>query len=65
MKKKFKKLWNNRRFRTFLQTFISTLVAYIIENQMNLDGNIILYGIIIALSTGLSIIMPLMNEEEE
>lgn len=64
MKNKLKKIWNNRKFRTFLQTFISTLVAYIIDNQMNLDGNIILYGIIIALSTGLSIVMPLLKEDD-
>lgn len=59
-----KKLWNNRIFRTFLQTTISTIVTFFTINSIfDVDSKAILSLIISAIATGLSAIMPLFNEE--
>lgn len=59
-----KKLWNNRIFRTFLQTTISTIVTFFtINNIFEIDDKAIISLIISAIATGLSAIMPLFNEE--
>lgn len=61
-----KKLWNNRIFRTFLQTTISTIVTFFtINNIFEIDDKAIISLIISAIATGLSAIMPLFNEEEK
>lgn len=60
-----KKIWNNRIFRTFLQTTISTIVTFFTINSIfDVDSKAILSLIISAIATGLSAIMPLFNEEE-
>jgi uncharacterized membrane protein len=59
-----KKLWNNRIFRTFLQTTISTIVTFFtINNIFEIDDKALISLIISAIATGLSAIMPLFNEE--
>lgn len=59
-----KKLWNNRIFRTFLQTTISTIITFFtINNIFEIDDKAIISLIISAIATGLSAIMPLFNEE--
>ena len=61
-----KKLWNNRIFRTFLQTTISTIVTFFtINNIFEIDDKAIISLIISAIATGLSAIMPLFNEEDK
>lgn len=61
-----KKLWNNRIFRTFLQTTISTIVTFFtINNIFEIDDKAIISLTISAIATGLSAIMPLFNEEEK
>ncbi len=60
----FKKIWNNRIFRTFVQTTISTVVTYFtINNIFEIDDKALISLIISAIATGLSAIMPLFNEE--
>jgi len=66
MKKKLKKLFNNRIFRTFIQTFISSIAVYFSSTtilDINMDAMICL--LVSALSTGLAAIMPLLNEGGE
>jgi uncharacterized membrane protein len=59
-----KKLWNNRIFRTFLQTTISTIITFFtINNIFEIDDKALISLIISAIATGLSAIMPLFNEE--
>lgn len=59
-----KKIWNNRIFRTFLQTTISTIVTFFtINNIFEIDDKALISLIISAIATGLSAIMPLFNEE--
>lgn len=59
-----KKLWNNRIFRTFLQTTISTIVTFFtINNIFEINDKALISLIISAIATGLSAIMPLFNEE--
>lgn len=66
MKKKLKKLWNNRIFRTFLQNFISTIVVYFSATTMlDINANMIVGLIVSAIATGLAAIMPFFNEKEE
>ena len=60
----FKKLWNNRIFRTFIQTTFSTMFTYFtINNIFEIDDKALISLIISAIATGLSAIMPLFNEE--
>ena len=66
MKKKFKKIWNNRIFRTFVETLVATLVGYLTCNSIfDLDSNALISLLVTALATGLSAIMPLLNEDTE
>lgn len=59
-----KKLWNNRIFRTFIQTTISTIVTFFtINNIFEIDDKALMGLIISAIATGLSAIMPLFKEE--
>lgn len=59
-----KKIWNNRIFRTFIQTTISTIVTFFtINNIFEIDDKALISLIISAIATGLSAIMPLFNEE--
>ena len=60
-----KKIWNNRKFRTFLQTLISTIATYFMAtNIFEIDSKAIISLLITAIATGLSAIMPLIDEEE-
>lgn len=59
-----KKIWNNRIFRTFLQTTISTIVTFFtINNIFEIDDKALISLIISAIATGLSAIMPLFKED--
>ena len=55
----FRKLWNNRIFRTFLQAAISAGCAAFIDSKP------ITVIVVIAVATGLSAIMPLIDTEVE
>lgn len=55
----FKELWNNRIFRTFLQAAISAGCAAFIDSKP------ITVIVVIAVATGLSAIMPLIDVDEE
>lgn len=62
----FKKIWNNRIFRTFIQTSLGAIFSYFAVNNITETNNKALIGIIIsAIATGLSAIMPLIDDEEE
>lgn len=64
MKEKFIKLWNNRKFRTFTQTTLSTLLVYFAGNKIfDVDLNAFICIIISAVATGLSAIMPIIEEK--
>ncbi len=59
-----KKLWNNRIFRTFLQTVLATVFTYFTAvNVFDIDSKAIIGLIISAVATGLAAIMPLFSEE--
>ena len=59
-----KKLWNNRIFRTFLQTVFATIFTYFTAvNIFDIDSKAIIGLLISAIATGLSAIMPLFSEE--
>ncbi len=61
----FKKLWNNRIFRTFIQTIIATIATYFMTtNIVDIDNKALLGLIISAISTGIAKIMPLFEDEE-
>ena len=63
---KAKQLFNNRIFRTFVQTFISTLLVYFSSNEiLNMDMSALVCILVSALATGLSAIMPLINIDNE
>ena len=55
----FRKLWNNRIFRTFLQAAIAAGCSAF------LDSKPITVIVVIAVATGLSAIMPLIDTDEE
>lgn len=55
----FKELWNNRIFRTFIQAAISAGCAAFIDSKP------ITVIVVIAVATGLSAIMPLIDVKEE
>ena len=55
----FKKLWNNRIFRTFLQAAISAGCAAFIDSKP------ITVIVVIAVATGLSKIMPLIDVDKD
>lgn len=59
-----KKIWNNRIFRTFIQTTISTIITFFTINSIfDVDSKAMLSLIISAIATGLSAIMPLVKED--
>lgn len=61
----FKKIWNNRKFRTFLQTLVSTITTYFMAtNIFEIDSKAIISLLITAIATALSAVMPLLDEEE-
>lgn len=61
---KFKKIWNNRIFRTFIQTIISTIVTFFsINNVFDIDNKALLGLIISAIATAIAAIMPLLEEK--
>lgn len=63
---KFKKLWNNRIFRTFIQTVLATIATYFMTTNIVEINNTALLGLLIsAISTGIAKIMPLFDEEEK
>ncbi len=53
----FKKLWNNRIFRTFIQAAIAAGCSAF------LDAKPITVIVVIAVATGLSAIMPIIDTE--
>lgn len=60
----FKKLWNNRIFRTFIQTIIATIATYFMTtNVFEIDNKALLGLMISAISTAIAKIMPLFDEE--
>jgi len=62
---KLKKLWNNRIFRTFIQTALSSIFTYFAAvNIFNIDSKAVIGLLISAVATGLAAIMPLFNEED-
>lgn len=66
MKKNLIRLWNNRKFRTFAQTTISSLVVYFAGNTMfDLNFNALICVLISAIATGLSAVMPILNEKDK
>lgn len=60
----FRKLWNNRIFRTFIETVLATISAYFIDYAFDLNSKKITCIIVIAVSTGISKVLPLLNEKE-
>ena len=54
----FKKLWNNRIFRTFLQAMVGGICGAITRNKS------IAVIVVVGVSTGLAAIMPLIDEEK-
>ena len=59
-----KRLWNNRIFRTFIQTVLATVFTYFaVTNIFEIDSKAIISLIISAVATGLAAIMPLFSEE--
>ena len=64
MKNKIKKIYNNRIFRTFVQTILGTIFSYFAVNNIFETNDKILFGLLIsAFSTAMSKIMPLFDEE--
>jgi len=62
---RLKKIWNNRIFRTFLQTMLSTIFTYFAAtNIFEINDKALLSLLISAIATGLAKIMPLLDEEE-
>lgn len=58
-----KKLWNNRVFRTFIQTVLGTIFSYFaVNNIMDTDSKILFGLLVSAFSTGIAKIMPLFDE---
>lgn len=59
-----KKLWNNRIFRTFLQTALASIFTYFTAvNIFDVDSKAVIGLLISAVATGLAAIMPLFSEE--
>lgn len=61
----YRKIWNNRIFRTFIETIIGTISAYVADYAFELNSKKLICIIIIAVSTGTSKILPLLNEKEK
>lgn len=54
----FKKLWNNRIFRTFLEAMAAGICGAITENKS------IAVIVVIGVATGLSAVLPILDEGE-
>ena len=62
MKNKLKKLWNNRIFRTFVETTLATIVGNLTcANALDLDISVLGNIVIIGVATGISAILPLFE----
>ena len=60
-----KKIWNNRVFRTFIQTAFATIFTYFAAvNIFDIDSKAVIGLLISAIATGLAAIMPLFGEGE-
>ncbi len=60
----FKKIWNNRTFRTFVQVFLGTIAAYFADYTFEIESKKIICLIIMATSTAFTKIMPLLEENK-
>lgn len=61
---KFKKLWNNRIFRTFIEASLGSLFGFFaVNNILETNEKILISVVISAVSTGISAILPLLEEE--
>lgn len=58
----FKRIWNNRTFRTFIQVFLGTITAYLMDHAFEIESKKIICVIIMATSTAFTKIMPLLDE---
>lgn len=59
-----KKIWNNRVFRTFLETIIATIATYFMTtNIFDTDSKVLIGLLISAISTAVAKILPLLDEE--
>lgn len=59
-----RKIWNNRVFRTFIETIIATIAAYFMTNSIfDTDSKILLGLLISAISTAVAKVLPLLDEE--
>ena len=61
----FRNIWNNRIFRTFLETFFGTIVAYFADHTLEIDSKKIICLIIIGVSTASSKVLPLLEEKRK
>ena len=65
MKKNLKKLWNNRIFRTFIETTLATIVGNLTcANALDLNISVLGNIVIIGVATGISAILPLCDINE-
>lgn len=61
-----KKLWNDRIFRTYIETIIGTIAAFFMSNNILDTDNKVLIGLLIsAISTAVAKVLPLLDEEEK
>lgn len=58
----FRKIWNNRTFRTFVQTFLGVIAAYFADYTFEIESKRITCIIIMATATAFTKIMPLLDE---
>ena len=58
----FRKIWNNRTFRTFVQTFLGVIAAYFADYTFEIESKKITCIIIMATATAFTKIMPLLDE---
>ena len=60
----FRKIWNNRTFRTFVQVFLGTIAAYFADYTFEIESKKIICIIIMATATAFTKIMPLLDEKQ-
>lgn len=61
-----KKIWNNRVFRTFIETVLATIFAYFATTNIFETDNKAVIGLLIsAISTGIAKILPLFEESDD
>ena len=58
----FRKIWNNRTFRTFVQTFLGVIAAYFADYTFEIESKKVMCIIIMAIATAFTKIMPLLDE---